>query len=985
MHSKVIIASLACVLAASLVNSRTTNISVNAQQPKVEEARCCKAPNEDGINAVLYADKPYQSNDFCLFLQGLEYQSAMASHMDILGRSSGLTVYPLAYNPAYGYYYNVAQPASDGDYYVTYGAYGKEVATIYIYRSNGICYGSTLSKFDARAKYFKNEVATSSELSYYPQNWGNSYSVNSTTAVNALKHYGTYIYSGTSDITMGLTTTQRSGWNDFGSNLSIKVHVEMYKNGTFYPVESARVRLLSSGTELGSATKRTNSSGNYTYSMSFMDTFNKTLGNIQVGISTDTAQAIIRDNNGLDYPYFYTTSSSTNLFTLKTIQYNIKIYPERSDRAAAYEVSQAELVPYKYTNYYSGSSISAAKVLFPAEKTSYYTSFDNYLGVSANNLIAIKKAHSNVWDVMNHEYGHYISDMLNLSMDPSNDIYWTHTYNEDLIHTYDFEQGRRIAYSEGLATYLGVAAQLDYATRVSSNSYCATIADEKYIDPVNDVTADFGQYRYGVQNGFYGQGVESSIPSAMIKFLDNVTRTSDNVALGHQKMWNAIRAAGSNTCDILTFDDVLVSQNPTYISGIYSILDMEYIPHPDLPPQNEAEWTIMFYMCGSTLESGGGNNCSGNITRAISNILEAENKPADVNVIIETGGCTDWQRYNIPNNMITRYYVDNGQLNLDTTGVSYDRYASMGSEAAFESFLDWGLTYYPAEKTGIILMNHGGALDGVCFDTAHNNDSLTNSEARQAFRNVLGTNPTEKLEFIQYDACLMALQDVAKTNAEFFKYMVASENEISEIMVSGTSAQWLEGLYAGQDTLVFLETMINDFIRNGCGWEQTSTILDLSQMNAYYNAFELLATKINETIRNSQDADALYSLLEGSSFPYCPCSNSNDFMVKDCYSFLNRLKNEWYCANSLTTYIDDVLDFFPDEDEYEVDWDADYRRVEARGDSLVRYHVASLGYSGSVPVTHGLSVHYGYYDFDAGAYYPTAESDFVTWRYLVLY
>lgn len=817
MHSKVIIASLVCMFAATFGNSRTMNVAKPTQfkEPKMS---CCNAPNEDGINAVLYADAPYQNNDFCLFLQGLEYQSEMASHMDLLGKSPELRVYPLAYSGIYGYYYNIEQPQNDGDYYARFGIGQKEVATVYIYRSNGICYGSVLSKFDARAKYFKNQVATSSELNYYPDSWGEVKTINSTAAINAIKHYGTYVYSGTSDITMGLSTTQRSGWNDFGSNLSIKVHVEMYKNGTFYPVESARVRLFSSGTEVATGVRRTNSSGNYTFTMNFMDTFNKTLGNLQLGLFTDTAPAIVRDNNGLEYPYIYTSTSSANLFMLKTIQYNIKIYPERSDRAAAYEIAQAELVPYKYTNYYSGTSISNARILFPAEKTTYMTESTIY-NVSASRLITIKNNHRDNWDVMNHEYGHYISDMLNLCMDPSNDIYWTHSYNEDLIHTYDFEQGRRIAYSEGLATYLGVAAQLDYATRVNPNSYCATIADEKYIDTVNGVNANFGAYRYGLSSGFYGQGVESSIPSAMIKFLDNVSRNNDNVALGHQKMWNAIRAAGSNTADILTFDTVLVNQNPSFVNAIYAILDIEFIPHSELP--DLADWTILFYVCGT---------CQATYNRDI----ELGPIPDNVNLVYQSGH----------GGHVTRS-IEHGNGQVDVV-MTLPEGNSMGDGELFKKFITWGLGAFPAEKTAVIIENHGQGLNGVCIDTDFTDDTLLNSETRAAFEYAFSQNNiTEKLEFICYSACLMQVQDIAEFNAPYFKYQIASEEEMIDSLIPNN---WLQDVYNNEDTLTVLNTMVDSFLTYEEVPDPVSgqciSVLDLSHMEEFKNTFDELALKM---------------------------------------------------------------------------------------------------------------------------------------------
>ena len=131
-------------------------------------------------------------------------------------------------------------------------------------------------------------------------------------------------------------------------------------------------------------------------------------------------------------------------------------------------------------------------------------------------------------------------------------------------------------------------------------------------------------------------------------------------------------------------------------------------------------WTIMIYMCGSDLESQ-----YGFASEDIKEILSVENQPDDVNIIIETGGCKRWKSYNISNRKLSRYHIENNKLVLDTTLKN----ASMGEKSTFESFLTWGLESYPAEKTGLIIWNHGGALSGACYDDNYNGDTLLNSEA----------------------------------------------------------------------------------------------------------------------------------------------------------------------------------------------------------------------------------------------------------------
>ena len=954
MHSKVIIASLACVMAASFANGRVSNASVaKAPQLKAQETRCCNAPNEDGINAVLYADTPYQNNDFCLFYQGLEYQSELASHVDVLHKSPELRIYSLGYSPVYGYYQNIAQPEADGDYFATFGSMGKTLATVYIYRSNGKCYGSVLSKFDARAKYYMNEVATSTEQNYYPQSWGGSVTLNSTTAINAVKHYGTYVYSGTSDMTMSLSTTQRSGWNDFGSNLSIKVQVEMYKNGTVYPVESARVRLFTSGTEITpGTTKRTSSTGVYTYSMNFMDTFNKTLGNIQVGVFTDSAQSRIKDNFGFDNPYIYTSTSSVQLFGLKQITYKIRVYPERSDRAAAYEISQAVNPVYKYTGNYA-SWVSAAKILYPAEKTSYFTSFDNYMGISANQLITIKQPHYSVWDAIDHEYGHYVSDLLNLSMDPSNDVYWTHGYNEDLIMTYDqWDNGLRMAYSEGLATYIGVAAQLDYATRVNSNSYCASIADEKYVDPVNGVNADFNLYRFGNQNGAYGQAVESTVAGTLIKLMDNVSRTDDNVALGHQAMWNAIRNAEGIYTTIHSFIETVVSQNPSTIQGVYKILDREFVPHDPLPAPNPS-WTVMLYMCG---------------LNTMSQMDEIESvgvqQPNDVNIIVETNinrrtGTTDsyLHRYSLENGIFQPYGGYDGRVTK----------VNMGLQATFQDFLAWGIDEYSNDKMGVILYDHGHGVEGVCFDgynmPSGQEDSLISTEIATACANVFSANGIEKFEFIGYDACIMQVQDVAEYNSSHFKYQIASEEEESADM-GWAYAGWVDDLFNHADIEDMMIEMCDTMVNAGCNcetsWGLNLSVLDLSKIGTYKVKFEQLASAMYSAVNANRTR--FYEIIEstyqfGVNASATKPTHGKGYGTFDGRRFLNNLKNDSvFC--SFESLINQVI---------------------AAYDDVVVY-CAGYGLNGGSNPATGMSIqHLIYPQYHT---YPAAQTHFTNWRSL---
>lgn len=263
-------------------------------------------------------------------------------------------------------------------------------------------------------------------------------------------------------------------------------------------------------------------------------------------------------------------------------------------------------------------------------------------------------------------------------------------------------------------------------------------------------------------------------------------------------------------------------------------------------PKEKAAWTVMIYMCGADLESASGYSYA---TDDIKEILKVSNQPDDVNIIIETGGCSNWKgSYGIKNNELGRWHVENKQLVKDNAVAN----ASMGLQSTFESFLNWGLTYYPADKVGVILWNHGGSLSGCCFDENFSNDSLTNSEVKAAFQNVLGSN---KLEFIGYDACLMQVQDIADYNSNYFKYMVGAEE--AEAGDGWAYDKWVDDLYAKKDTTVILKEICDGFVDGFSSKypqydnDQTQSYLDLTKMAAYRESFETVAASIKDVVKTS--------------------------------------------------------------------------------------------------------------------------------------
>ena len=266
------------------------------------------------------------------------------------------------------------------------------------------------------------------------------------------------------------------------------------------------------------------------------------------------------------------------------------------------------------------------------------------------------------------------------------------------------------------------------------------------------------------------------------------------------------------------------------------------------------KYTIMVYMCGADLESGfdGYSTNVGQAGLASEDIYEmctVYDQPDDVNIIIETGGSKAWRNSKIKANKLGRWHVENRVLVEDEQLPS----ASMGNKQTFQDFLEWGLTKYPAEKTGVVLWNHGGAMQGVCYDERYSDDSLLSSEVTAALKGAFEkTGRKEKLEWIGYDACLMQVQDIAEANSDYFNYMVGSQE--SEAGEGWCYYKWIDDVYAHESTEKILSEICDSFVSSYKYHpnDQTLSWLDLSKMGAYKSAWEGLSSKIASTVTESQ-------------------------------------------------------------------------------------------------------------------------------------
>lgn len=495
-----------------------------------------------------------------------------------------------------------------------------------------------------------------------------------------------------------------------------------------------------------------------------------------------------------------------------------------------------------------------------------------------------------------------------------------------------------------------------------------------------------GSYKYlRIQGGSSSTQVTSisitySAPTPIDPESINFTSTSGEVGIGQSKSLSVnyvpsnanqnkeLTWTSSNT-NIATVDEngkVTVIDNSSNVGKTVTIT-AKLTNLPSVPAisyvvtvteQKLDDYTIMLYMCGSDLESGATYDDNGNLLgyyesngRAMSNNIDeilsiaGQERYADVdtsqigdniNIIIETGGAKRWYGGypGMDQTKVQRWHVDNQSMVLDKTvgNASSNR---MCTTDTFQSFVEWGLGSYPAKKTAVIISDHGNGMQGVCSDEYSSGwDMLTGNETVDALTNAYKNQGIQgqKLEWIGYDACLMAMQDVASFNMDFFNYQISSQE--SEPAGGWDFDGWIPTLLNDPSVSMLnlgksicdtyhdkVDETYKEYAKEGSQYEWYAdfndaclSLMDLSKMQSYIDAWETMTTTINAS--NSSVFSKLvgyakecYAFANSSDDAYMGGPGTSAVDAYDAYTFLGKIKSgiSGSGAGSVQTLLNQVV------------------------------------------------------------------------------
>ena len=300
----------------------------------------------------------------------------------------------------------------------------------------------------------------------------------------------------------------------------------------------------------------------------------------------------------------------------------------------------------------------------------------------------------------------------------------------------------------------------------------------------------------------------------------------------------------------------------------------------------EMEWTIMFYLCGSDLES----KYSYGLTN-IEDILGCypffnfyETSPEetdrfadhelDVNIVFETGGCKEWHGdLGIDSQSLQRwrYEVDPGGWKNKLVLEQTLPLQSMADPETLSDFVRWSVSNYPAKKYLLVLWDHGGgSKTGLFLDELFGGDFMNLKELGEALR-----SSGVHLDLVLFDACMMGNLETAYAIRDSADWMVASEEVVAG---RGTAInKWLQeliytpnrtaeelGRLICEKTLVWYAQEESELFSDLLTW----SVLDLSKIETMVSLFDQLFKDMGKIYATAPTQMVLQAraMLEGEIF-----------------------------------------------------------------------------------------------------------------------
>ena len=310
-----------------------------------------------------------------------------------------------------------------------------------------------------------------------------------------------------------------------GSNLTVQGSVNwLDENGTSHPCYGCWVQVRDEeliGSDLV-ADAVTDVDGLYSFVVDNDDGLGAGGRDIFVRVILENAQVGVRPSGGGD-TYRRNSGVTDNASDGQVITENFTWDNNGTNSACGILTGASYIAAYSY--FLNGNSFLPYKPIeWPGGSGSFYA--------GDGSLINIGTGDRWDWDVLHHEYGHYVMDFFDIENNPGG-AHSSSNCNADVRPSKD--EGMRLAWGEGWPTYFGTAAQ---SVLGLASLGVPRVGDSGYAD-LEDATL---QYDLENQFSFGGDDNERAVMTTYWDLFDNAADGRDNISVNHLTLFNRINA-----------------------------------------------------------------------------------------------------------------------------------------------------------------------------------------------------------------------------------------------------------------------------------------------------------------------------------------------------------------------------------------------------------------------------------------------------------
>ena len=317
-------------------------------------------------------------------------------------------------------------------------------------------------------------------------------------------------------------------------------------NGTAHPARGVKVEVVDEDVSLHDVVASVYTTNTGTFTTTFENQTGLFEGGCDIFLKIYPESASIRVANTLGSVYYVqTVNVQDNVMESKT---NLFEMFGSSNKVNAFQVHQAGYIGQLYMESLTGSTPECVVFRYPYADSGANQYNGSYIKINESTYIS--------WDVMLHEYGHYIADMYGISNSPGG----THYIDSNMIDNYVAngsnlttakDKGCRLAWSEGWATYFGISSQLQTGSTTLNVPGVGNAAYDDFNNNlhVNLETADGP-----------GEACEMAVFCALWDIADSantigsVAENEDNVALGFDTiLYYSIRSGATTYSEFMQY------------------------------------------------------------------------------------------------------------------------------------------------------------------------------------------------------------------------------------------------------------------------------------------------------------------------------------------------------------------------------------------------------------------------------------------------